>query len=146
MASILLTLVAAAATLSWIVLFLSFIAMAGFRARYLLFVLAPILSAGALGLSVAIRILARRTRGRTSMSVASILLAATFVLLALNSWEWYRIQIGETYCTACVQFFYLPLLGILAAVGGISSEVVGIRLWWTEQRRPPIVTPERSDP
>ncbi len=70
------------------------------------------------------------------MSVASVLFAAALVPLGLTSWEWHQISTGASYCTACVQFFYLPLFAIYAAVGGFTVETVGIWQRWTEQRPP----------
>lgn len=134
--SIVLELLAAIATLAWVLLFLGFITGDRLRTRDLLFLLGPILGAGALGLSLALRLSTRSTRGRTSMSVASLLFAAAFVLLGLGSWEWYQISIGASYCTACLQFFYVPLFATFAAVGGLVFETVGIRMQWTEQRPP----------
>ena len=127
---------AAIATLAWVLLFLGFISGDGSRIRGLFFLLAPTLGAAALGFSLAIRFLTRNERGRTSMSVASVLFAAALVLLGLSSWEWYQITIGASYCTACIQFFYLPLFGIFAAVGGFVAETVGIWQRRTEQRLP----------
>ena len=126
---------AAIATLAWVLLFLGFISGDHPGIRDLVF-LGPTLGAAALGFSLAIRFLTRNERGRTSMSVASVLFAAALVLLGLTSWEWHQISTGASYCTACIQFFYLPLFGIFAAVGGFVAETVGIWQRRTEQRLP----------
>ncbi len=129
--AILLEALAGVLTFAWIVLFTGFITMLSSRVTGLFFLLAPMLGAVAFGLSLAIRFLAVDARGRAIMSVATILFAATAVLLFLPNWNWYN---PSYYCTGCMEFFYLPALGAGAAGAGLVVEAVGIWRWHREDR------------
>ena len=129
--AIVLEVVGGVATLAWTILFIGFITGQSSRTRDLFFFLAPMLGALVFGLSLTIRFLALDANGRVLMSVASVLFAATVVLLFLPSWNWYS---PSFYCTGCMEFFYLPVLGVSGAGAGLVVEAVGIWRWWMGER------------